>query len=133
MSESSINRKRSDFCNLEYLLVNLGRNQAAAERLIRLFLEGAPNLCVRLEQAAEHGDLPALKDVLHDIRSSCVLFSGNRCLDQARQLEELVREHLHEAPSGKSAPNWPSISAPLILCIQCMATELADILGDKEG
>ena len=133
MSESGSNRKGGDFCNLEYLLVNLGRNRAAAERLIHLFLEGAPALCARLETAAARGDLPALKDVLHDIRSSCVLFSGHRCLDQARKIEELVREQLLEASSGKAAPNWPSMSAPLILCIQCMATELADFLSDREG
>jgi HPt (histidine-containing phosphotransfer) domain-containing protein len=131
MSESGSNRKGGDFCNLEYLLVNLGRNRAAAERLIHLFLEGAPALCARLETAAARGDLPALKDVLHDIRSSCVLFSGYRCLDQAREFEELVREQLHEAPNSKSAPNWPSMSAPLILCIQCMATELTNFLGGK--
>lgn len=133
MSESGSNRKGGDFCNLEYLLVNLGRNQAAAERLIHIFLENAPTLCRRLEGAAAQGDLPALRDVLHDIRSSCVLFSGDRCLDQARDIEQLVREHLLEAPSGNSAPDWPALSAPLILCIQCMEAELQGFLVDREG
>ncbi len=128
MSESGSNRKGSDFCNLEYLLVNLGRNQAAAERLIHIFLENAPTLCRRLEDAAKQGDLLALRDVLHDIRSSCVLFSGNRCLDQARDIEQLVREHLLEATIGNSEPDWPSMSAPLCLCIQSMATELEGFL-----
>lgn len=128
MSDSSGNRKGSDFCNLEYLLVNLGRNQAAAERLIHIFLENAPTLCRRLEVAAAQADLSALRDVLHDIRSCCVLFSGNRCLDQARQIEHLVREHLLEASFSGSAPDWSSMSAPLIMCIRCMETELADFL-----
>lgn len=128
MSESGSNRKGSDFCNLEYLLVNLGRNQAAAERLIHIFLENAPTLCRRLEDAAKQGDLLALRDVLHDIRSSCVLFSGNQCLDQARDIEQLVREHLLEATIGNSEPDWPSMSAPLCLCIQSMATELEGFL-----
>jgi hypothetical protein len=133
MSESSSNRKGGDFCNLEYLLVNLGRNQAAAERLIHIFLENAPTLCRRLENAAAQGDLPVLRDVLHDIRSSCVLFSGNRCLDQARDIEQLVREHLLETPIGTSVPDWPSMSAPLVLCIQCMEAELAGFLVEREG
>ncbi|MBT9523457.1 MAG: Hpt domain-containing protein [Dechloromonas sp.] len=132
MSESGSNRKGGDFCNLEYLLVNLGRNRAAAERLIHIFLENAPTLCRRLEKAAVLGDLPALRDVLHDIRSSCVLFSGNRCLDQARDIEQLVREHLLEAPIGRSVPDWSSMSVPLVMCIQCMEAELADFLGDRE-
>ena len=74
MSESRGNGKGNDFCSLEYLLVNLGRNQAAADRLIHIFIETSPALCQRLENAANQGDLPALRDVLHDIRSSCVLF-----------------------------------------------------------
>lgn len=134
MSESGSNRNGSDFCNLEYLLVNLGRNQAAAERLVNIFLENAPTLCRRLEDAAKQGDLPALRDVLHDIRSSCVLFSGNQCLDQAREIEQLVRQQLLEAPIGNSAPvaDWPLMSAPLSLCLQCMAAELAGFLVEKE-
>lgn len=135
MSESGSNRKGGDFCNLEYLLVNLGRNQAAAERLVHIFLENAPTLCRRLDEAAKQGDLPALRDVLHDIRSSCVLFSGNLCLDQARKIEQLVRQHLLEIPNGNSVPvaDWPSMSAPLSLCIQCMAAELAGFLVEREG
>jgi len=133
MSESSSNRKGSDFCNLEYLLVNLGRNQAAAERLIHIFLDTAPTLCLRLEKAAAQGDLPALKDVLHDIRSSCVLFSGNICLDQARDIEQLVRECLQESSLGNSVPDWRSMSAPLILCLQCMVAELKGYLVEREG
>lgn len=133
MAESGSNRKGGDFSNLEYLLVNLGRNQAAAERLIHLFLESAPTLCLRLERAAAQGDLQALKDVLHDIRSSCVLFSGNRCLDQAREIEDLVRERLIESSAGQAAVAWSELVAPLILCVQSMAVELKNALADGEG
>lgn len=133
MAESGSNRKGGDFCNLEYLLVNLGRNQAAAERLIHLFLESAPTLCLRLERAAAQGDLHALKDVLHDIRSSCVLFSGNRCLDQAREIEDLVRERLLESTTGQSAVDWSAMVAPLILCVQSMAVELENFLADRDS
>ena len=131
MSESRGNGKGNDFCSLEYLLVNLGRNQAAADRLIHIFIETSPALCQRLENAANQGDLPALRDVLHDIRSSCVLFSGTRCLDQARDIEQLVRQHLLESRMGASAPDWVSVSAPLILCLQCMSAELNGFLTEK--
>ena len=133
MSESGSNRKGSDFCNLEYLLVNLGRNQAAAERLIHIFLDNAPTLCRRLEDAATQGDLPALKDVLHDIRSSCVLFSGQRCLDQAHDMEQVVREHLLESPVGNSVIDWQSMSSRLVLCIQFMEAELKSYLVKGVG
>ena len=132
MSQSSGNRAGSDFCNLEYLLVNLGRNQAAAERLIHIFLDTVPSLCLKLEKAAAQGDLPALKDVLHDIRSSCVLFSGNICLDQARDIEQLVRESLLDSCVGTAVPDWQSMSAPLVMCIQCMATELEGFLRERD-
>jgi HPt (histidine-containing phosphotransfer) domain-containing protein len=133
MSESGSNLKGSDFCNLEYLLVNLGRNQAAAERLIHIFLDSAPTLCRRLEDAATLGDLPALKDVLHDIRSSCVLFSGHRCLDLAHDMEHVVREHLLESPGSNSVIDWQSMSARLVLCIQFMEAELKGYLVKGAG
>ena len=133
MCESSGNRKVGDFCNLEFLLVNLGWNQEAAERLIHIFLENVPILCERLESAAVQGDLSALKDVLHDIRSSCVLFSGHRCLDQTREIEQFVREYLLKTPVESSVIDWHSMSAPLNVCLQCMAAELENYLQKKVG
>ena len=133
MSESGCNQKNNCICNLEYLLVNLGRNQAAAERLIHIFLDNAPTLCLRLEDAAMKVDLPALKDVLHDIRSSCVLFSGQLCVDQARYIEQVIREHLLETPVSNPATDWRSMSESLIVCIQCMASELKAYLDTKRG
>lgn len=124
MSESGCNQKGNNFCNLEYLLVNLGRNQATAERLILLFLDNAPVLCRRLEEAAMQVDLPAMKDTLHDIRSSCVLFSGHRCVDQARDIEYAVREQLARTSVEKTAVDWRLMIAPLCECIQSMTEEL---------
>lgn len=132
MSESSSNSKRSDFCNLDYLLVRLGMNQAAADRLVKIFIENSPVLCQKLEKAATQGDLAALKDVLHDIRSNCVLFSGNRCLQQAREIEELVLENIPESRLSSATPDWHSVSAPLVLCLQCMAKDLAGLLPQKD-
>lgn len=132
MSESGGNRTSNDFCNVEYLQVKLGSNSAAADRLVQIFIESSPLLCQRLEVASQKRDLLALKDVLHDIRSSCALFSATRCIDQARHMEQLVREHLLESREVRSVPDWRSISAPLILCIQCMSSELAAYLASRE-
>lgn len=133
MSESGCNQKGDNFCNLEYLLVNLGRNQATAERLILLFLDNAPVLCRRLEEAAMHGDLPALKNTLHDIRSSCVLFSGHQCVDQARNIEHAVREQLAKASVEKTAVDWRLMIAPLCECMQSMSGELKAYLAETRS
>jgi len=133
MSESSCNQKGNNFCNLEYLLVNLGRNQATAERLILLFLDNAPVLCQRLEEAAMQGDLPAMKDTLHDIRSSCALFSGHQCVDQARDIEYAVREQLAKTSVEKIAVDWRMMIAPLCDCMHSMAGELKAYLAETRS
>jgi len=133
MSESGSNLKGSDFCSLEHLLVNLGINQATVDRLIKIFIENSPALCLRLEKAASQGDLAALRDVLHDIRSNCVLFSGNRCLTQAREIEQLVLEYFPGSRIRDSDPDWRAVSAPLVLCIQCMAKELEGFLPREDS
>lgn len=120
------------YCDLEYLLVNLGRNQATAERLIRMFLENAPLLCARLDGASGAGDLAVIRDTLHDIRSSCVLFSGHRCVSQAREIELVVREYLaHGAPVDLSI-DWRSMCAPVIECVGCMLAELEAYLAERQ-
>lgn len=131
MSERGGNRKGGKLCNPEYLLVNLGRSQATADRLIRLFLDTYPALCQRLEEAATRGDLPALKNILHDIRSSCVLFSGHQCVDLARDIEQVVREQLSQASVGKSAVDWCSLATSLRECMRSMAAELTAYLAQR--
>jgi HPt (histidine-containing phosphotransfer) domain-containing protein len=122
MSESGSNQGDESLCNLEYLLVNLGRNQATADRLIRLFLENSPALCQRLLEAVERGDRAALKDALHDIRSSCVLFSGHRCVDLARNFEIALREEQRFSSDGHS--EWQGMASALCACVQGMVNEL---------
>lgn len=131
MSERGSNQKGGKLCNPEYLLVNLGRSQATADRLIRLFLGTYPALCQRLEEAAARGDLPALKDTLHDIRSSCVLFSGHQCVDLARDIEQVVREQLSQASVDNSAVDWCAMVASLGERMQCMAAELTAYLAER--
>jgi len=120
MSERGSNQGDGSLCNLEYLLVNLGRNQAMAERLIRLFLETYPGLCQRLLEAAGIGDRSVLKDTLHDIRSSCVLFSAHQCVELARDFEQALRDETPQAGNGE----WISMATSLCTLIQCMAMEL---------
>jgi hypothetical protein len=103
------------------------------ERLIHLFLDSAPGLCKRLEEAAKQGNLPVLKDVLHDIRSICILFSGHSCLDQARDIEDAIREHLPAFTESKSTHDWYAMCEPLAICVQCMTNELKGYLVDKAG
>ena len=93
MSQPTDENSGERACNLDYLLVNLGRNRAAAERLIRIFLENHPQLVSRLEDAASGGDLLAMQDVAHDIRSSCVLFSAHQTVALARELEYMLYCH----------------------------------------
>lgn len=129
MSERSSNLQGDSLCNLEYLLVNLGRNQATAERLIKLFLDNHLVLIRRMHEALGAGDVPALKDALHDIRSSCVLFSGHRCVDLARELERALCEV--EDQGVEINADWDSIATTLSQCMLCMAGELTSYLDNK--
>lgn len=131
MSESGSSGEDESLCNLEYLLVNLGRNQATADRLIRMFLENAPALNQRLTDAVERGDRAALKDALHDIRSSCVLFSGNRCVELARQFEIAMRQEPRFPGNGQS--DWQTLAASLCGCVQGMVKELSEQIESRGG
>jgi HPt (histidine-containing phosphotransfer) domain-containing protein len=117
-------------CNLEYLLVNLGRNQATADRLIRLFLENSSALSQRLMEAVARGDRVAVKDALHDIRSSCVLFSGHRCVDLARKFEVALRDDQHSSNGGHA--EWQAMAESLCACVQRMADELGAHVNSKD-
>ena len=107
-------------CNLDYLLVNLGRNRAAANRLVQLFLENHPQLVSRLENAATEGDVLAMQDVVHDIRGSCVLFSAHRAVALARELEYVLHCHRQDG----AGINWLARSAALRNALAAVYDEL---------
>ncbi len=130
MSGSSGNEGGESLCNLEYLLVNLGRNQATADRLIGLFLENSPALCQRLMEAVERADRFAIKDALHDIRSSCVLFSGHQCVDLARNFEIALRDDQRASNGGHA--EWQVMANAVCACVQRMADELGARFGSKD-
>jgi len=96
-------------CNLDYLLVNLGRNRAAANRLVQLFLDNHPQLIARLERAAADSDISAMQDAVHDIRGSCVLFSAHQAVALARELEYVLHCHRRDG----LGINWLARSAAL--------------------
>ncbi len=129
MSRRDDNKQGGSLCNLEYLLVNLGRNQETAEHLIRLFLENYPVLSQRLREAAESGDIAELKNTLHDIRSSCVLFSAHQCVGVAREFEEALRQGSEQFARLRS-DSAERMARAEVLCdsLQKMAHELVEFL-----
>lgn len=80
-------------CDLDFLLVTLKRNKSTALRLVELFLENYPRYMDRLDISVQNGDLIALRDIVHDIRSSCMLFSAEIIVAIARDLEDAIHEH----------------------------------------
>jgi len=117
-------------CNLDYLLINLGRNEEAAKRLVHLFLDNYPNLIGRLEESLANQDLPTMHRVVHDIRGSCVLFSARDCLDQTHRIENMLRDALtHNAGSG-SGIDWEIELLGLRESLTRMVSELKHYLGD---
>ncbi len=124
MSENDFPRFQGGYCNLDYLLQNLGRNEETAKRLAGLFLTNYPNLLERMLLALSAGDHPALKNALHDIRSSCVLFSGHQCVDIARRFEDSLRKHPTQADAMFAGEDWVLMAETLCNCLNCMASEM---------
>lgn len=110
----------SQVCNLDYLLGNLGRNRAVANRLVQLFLDGHSGLMERFLRAASDGDMAAMRDVVHEIRGSCVLFSAHEAVALARELEYLLHTH---RDNGKDI-DWLARSQPLRDSLSAVYAEL---------
>lgn len=117
-------------CNLDYLLINLGRNEEAAKRLVRLFLDNYPNLIGRLEESLANQDLPTLQRVVHDIRGSCVLFSARDCLDQTHRIENKLRDALAHNEGRGNGIDWENELVGLRESLARMVNELKHYLGD---
>ena len=116
-------------CSLDYLLVNLGRNELAAKRLVQLFLDSVPNLVERLEMSARNGDLHALQSVVHDVRGHCVLFSAHQCLEKSRFLENALRDALEGSQTWSSEIDWNVEAADLRQLMQQVAVDLGICLA----
>ncbi|WP_234087812.1 Hpt domain-containing protein [Azonexus sp. R2A61] len=125
MSDCGVPGQERQVCNLEYLLVNLGRNRAAARRLVGLFLENHPKLINRLDDAVSRQDALALKDAVHDIRSSCVLFSAQDAVALARNIEQELQHRCADA-------SWSEDVVRLKREMALVAEELAGYLAEDE-
>ena len=118
-------------CSLDYLLINLGRNEAAAKRLVRLFLEHYPNLVQRLDDSVKTHDLHALQQAVHDIRGNCVLFSAHDCLERARRIETGL--HNHRAGNKGDGIDWLAEALVLRQALENMVAELKRFLDEGEA
>ena len=127
MPESQHRGQEKAACNLEYLLINLGRNHAAALHLTRIFLDNYPLLIKRIEDGVRLADWSAVKDAAHDIRSSCVLFSADAAVMRAKVIESLLHQHAdHPAEI-----DWQENVAELRSALQQVVTELQRYLDSK--
>lgn len=119
-------------CNLDYLLGNLGGNKGAAKRLVGMYLGNHANLLQNFDQAVERRNLLEVRQIVHDIRGSCVLFSANRCLDLARRIEEALRGPL-EGVVGKNGalPDWVVDCTQLHDALEAMAVVLHDFMDGE--
>lgn len=124
MSENGLPRFQGGYCNLDYLLQNLGRNEETAMRLVSLFLENYPGLLERMVHALGADDHAALRNALHDIRSSCVLFSDHHCVDIAKRFEDSVRMHPTRGDALHCNDDWTLMAEALCNCLNCMAAEM---------
>lgn len=133
MSGNGTQQFGGSYCNLDYLLQNLGRNEETAIRLVGLFLDNYQGMLERMQVALHAGDRAALKNALHDIRSSCVLFSGHRCVDFAKFFEDSVREHATQADALLANEDWEAMAASLSGCLNSMASEMTAYFGKTQG
>lgn len=117
-------------CHLDYLRINLGRSEAAVQRLVALFLMNYGELLQRVRDTAAAAELPALQSAVHDLRSNCVLFSAERCIQQARKIETALRDALSEG-GAHDALDWVAEAEVLCCCVETMSQELRRYQADN--
>lgn len=117
-------------CHLDYLRINLGRSEAAVQRLVGLFLMNYGELLQRVRETAAAAELPALQSAVHDLRSNCVLFSAERCIQQARKIETALRDALSDS-GAHDALDWVAEAEVLCRCVETMSQELRRYQADN--
>ena len=116
--------------HLDYLRINLGRSEAAVQRLVGLFLMNYGELLQRVRETAAAAELPALQSAVHDLRSNCVLFSAERCIQQARKIETALRDALSEGGAHNTL-DWVAEAEVLCRCVEMMSQELRRYQADN--
>lgn len=116
-------------CNLDFLETSLGRNRTTALRLVGLFLDSYPHLLRRLDESLAADDLERLRQVVHDIRGNCVLFSAQECLSQTVRMESALRAAISAAGTGGDGTDWFAEVALLRRALERMVAELRAYLA----
>ena len=132
MSSSDSAHPDARLCHLDYLRINLGRSEAAVQRLVSLFLMNYGELLERVRVTAAAAELTALQSAVHDLRSNCVLFSAERCIQQARKIETALRDALGDGGS-RHALDWVAEAEVLCCCVETMSLELRRYQADHPG
>lgn len=130
MDQAKVTRGDGGSCSLDYLLINLGRNEVAAKRLVRLFLEHLPIFVRRLDESVRASDLHSLQQAVHDIRGNCVLFSAHECLYRARRIETGLHNHIADNMSDATRMDWPAEVRALRQSLEEMAVDLKSYLAE---
>lgn len=119
-------------CSLDYLLSNLGGNMGAAKRLVNMYLSNHPRLLEKLRLAIEQEDLRGIRQVVHDVRGSCVLFAAERCLALARDVDDALSASLviDGANNTDSVPAWRRGALALLDALEVVAVELQQSIAD---
>lgn len=76
--------------NRERALVRLGGNEKLFNELASFFLEDAPGLVDRLQQAATQGKAKELERAAHSLKGLAANFDGDRTSLAAMRIEQLV-------------------------------------------
>ncbi|PKO86428.1 MAG: hypothetical protein CVU18_15020 [Betaproteobacteria bacterium HGW-Betaproteobacteria-12] len=129
MDQMDSARQGAPCCNLDFLEISLGRNRTTALRLVGLFLDSYPHLVRRLDEAQASGDLERLRQVVHDIRGNCVLFSAQECLAQTIRIEGLLRVAIGATGQEANGSDWLAETLILRQALECMVAELRAYLA----
>lgn len=81
-------------CDTDHLLRALANNRTAACKLVKMFLDMYPGKAALLAQALHDKDWAGLRQVVHDLRGSCAMFSASTCLALAGKLENALPNHV---------------------------------------
>jgi HPt (histidine-containing phosphotransfer) domain-containing protein len=98
----------------------------AVKRLVNMYLSNHPQLLEKLQLAIEQEDLRGIRQVVHDVRGSCVLFAAERCLALARDVDDALSVSLviDGAGNSDSVPAWRRDALALLDALEVMAVEL---------
>lgn len=112
-------------CDVTHLLQTLAGNRMAARKLAQMFLDLYPGKIVLIDAALQAEDPVALRRVVHDLRSSCAMFSATDCLALASRLEASLLE--------RTDSNVADDCARLKSALTDVAEELRRFLADLES